>query len=160
MLLFAETDPDDVAGVVLIDSSHPRQDEALAEIPGLVAIAEKDAAGVEAMAARAEVGVIGAEDVLALAPRGLPLALRYQWAALFAQPHSLAETTPAHELQELGLTPEDADRFDAIWTELQQDHANRSADSRLIVAENSTHSIYLDEPDIVVQAIRDLTRTG
>lgn len=89
MLMFAEAHPEDVAGVVLIDSSHPRQDEAFAEIPELAAAQEAAIADLEGMAARAEAGDVGAADLLTLAPTPLPQDLRYQWAALHAQPHSL-----------------------------------------------------------------------
>ena len=89
MLMFAEAHLDKVAGVVLIDSSHPRQDEAFAAVPALVAAQEVDVDDREAIAVRAEAGLVDAEDVLPLAPGYLPLDLKYQWAALAARPHSL-----------------------------------------------------------------------
>lgn len=69
----------------------------------------------------------------------------------------LVETMPDYEREEFGLTPEDTARSDAIWRDLQEDHVTRSTDGRLVVAE--THSIYFDEPDVVVEAIHDLTTT-
>ena len=188
-LLFVEADPAEVAGVVLIDSSHPRQDAAFAAVPALVAAQEADLANREAIAVRAEAGLVGAADVLPLAPGSLPLDLRHQWAALAARPHSLrtslaeddawAVTTAqvggqgslgdvplivlaaglgiAESEPGLALSPEDAERVDSIWRSLQEDHLTRSTNARLLVAENSGHSVYMSEPELVVDAIRDLT---
>ena len=89
ILLFAQDHPEKVAGVVLIDSSHPRQDEAFAQVPALVAALEANRANREAIAVRAEAGLVGAAEALPLAPEFLPLNLKYQWAALVARPQSL-----------------------------------------------------------------------
>jgi hypothetical protein len=66
----------------------------------------------------------------------------------------IAETEPG-----LGLIPQDADRIDSIWRNLQEDHLTRSTNARIMVAENSGHYVYLDEPALVVDAIHDLTTT-
>ena len=189
-LMFAEANPEDVAGVVLIDPSHPRQDEALAEVPEIVAAQERDIADLQGMAARAEAGKVGDADVLPLAPP-LPVDLKYQWAALFARPHSLRTTIAELDAWEetvgqaegagslgdipltvlaaglsvavaepgLGLTPDDAKRVDAAWRGLQEDHVKRSTKGRLVVAQFSGHAIHLWEPQVVLEAIRDLTGT-
>lgn len=196
-LIFAEANRDDVAGVVLVDSSHSRQTEALAGIPGMAAMEDDGTARLEAMADRAEAGEIGAADLLSLAPGPLPVEQQYQWAALSAQPHSmrtavaewdawatttsqvgaegslgdiplivlvagigLSESMPASELHDLDVTREDLDRADGVWMQLQEDHVTRSTDSRLVVAENSTHHIYFDEPEVVIEAIQELVAGG
>lgn len=41
-----------------------------------------------------------------------------------------------------------------VWIELQEEQAARSTNSQLIVAENSRHYIHLDEPEVVIDAIR------
>lgn len=190
-LLFAEAHPEDVAGVVLIDSSHPGYDKAIAQVPEIVAAQEADLADLKGMAARAEAGKIGPVDVLPLAPKPLRLDLKYQWAALFARPHSLRTTIGeldawketagqvggagsladiplivlaagigvAEAEPGLALTPEDADRVDAIWRGLQEDHVKRSTRARLVVAHNSGHGIHFDEPKVVLEAIRGLAGT-
>ena len=79
MLIFAEAHPEKVAGVVLIDSSHPRQDEAFAAVPALVAAQKAARANREANAVRAEVAgrpvylAIAAhdDDVVRLKPQNL-----------------------------------------------------------------------------------------
>jgi hypothetical protein len=43
-----------------------------------------------------------------------------------------------------------------IWSELQQDLARRSTHGELRVAAQSEHNIHLDQPDLVIQAIRDV----
>lgn len=188
MLMFAEAHPERVAGVVLIDSSHPRQDEAFAQVPALVAAQKVDHANKEKIAARAEAGLIGAADALPLAPKSLPLALKHQWAALVVRPHSLrtylaeddawAETTTqvggqgslgdiplivlaaglgiAEAEPGLALSPQDAKRVDSILRSLQENHLTRSTNARLVVAENSGHYVYISEPLLVVDAIREL----
>jgi pimeloyl-ACP methyl ester carboxylesterase len=191
MLMFAEAHPEKVTGVVLIDSSHPRRDQAVAAVPALVAAQKADLANKENIAARVEAGLVGPVELVPLAPRLLPLELKYQWAALVARPQSMrsflaendawAETTAqvggqgslgdiplivisagpgiANDEPGLALSPEDAERVDSIWRSLQEDHLSRSTNARLVVAEYSGHYIYATEPDLVVDAIRDLTAT-
>jgi pimeloyl-ACP methyl ester carboxylesterase len=55
-----------------------------------------------------------------------------------------------------GLTPEQNAGFARVWQELQQDLAARSPRGQFRVAEQSGHFIQLDEPDLVVQSIKDL----
>jgi pimeloyl-ACP methyl ester carboxylesterase len=191
MLMFAEAHPEQVAGVVLIDSSHPRQDEAFAAVPEFVTAQKDHMTDIEGIAARVEAGQVRAVEMLRLAPRSLPLDLKYQWAALYARPPSLgttvaendawAETTgqvggegslgdipliviraglPIAEAEPgLTLTPKDAEQVDSIWRSLQENHLTRSTNARIVVAENSGHYVYVDEPALVLDAIRDLTTT-
>ncbi|WP_226963533.1 alpha/beta fold hydrolase [Nostocoides sp. F2B08] len=187
-LLFAEDHLEEVAGVVLIDSSHPRQEEAFADVPAYVA-AQKDLdAQFESIAARVEAGQVGPVEVLPLAPGWLPLQLKYQWAAQFAQPHSMQAAIAEHDAWDqtmaqvpgrgslgdlpliviaagLGvgetdpgnpLTGDEAERINSIRRSLQEDHLTRSSNARLIVAENSGHTVYVDEPELVLDAIRAL----
>ena len=191
MLLFAQAHPEKVAGVVLIDSSHPRQDEAFAAVPALVAAQEADLRQPGGHRSARRGGPVGAAEALPLAPEFLPLNLKYQWAALVARPQSLraslaeddawAETTAqvagsgslgdiplivlaaglgiAKAEPGLTLSLQDAKRVDSIWRSLQEDHLTRSTNARLVVAKNSGHYIYASEPELVIDAIRDLTTT-
>ena len=43
-----------------------------------------------------------------------------------------------------------------IWRELQEDLAKRSTHGELRVAEQSEHDIHLEQPELVIQAIRDV----
>ena len=66
----------------------------------------------------------------------------------------IAEAEP-----DLTLSPQDARRVDSIWRDLQEDHLTRSTNARLVEAKNSAHDVYVSEPDLVVDAIRDLSAT-
>jgi len=57
---------------------------------------------------------------------------------------------------ELLLIEKDAKRVDSIWRRLQGNHLTRSTNAQLVVAENSGHYVYISEPALVVDAIRDL----
>jgi hypothetical protein len=46
--------------------------------------------------------------------------------------------------------------FERVWRELQQDLAKRSPKGRLQVAEESGHFIQTAQPELVIQAIRDV----
>ena len=102
MILFAAEHPDDVAGVVLIDASHPEQTEALGEVPEVLAVQDAEIAGLGELAAAVEAGEVGAADFVAAAPADLPDDLKQTWAELFVQPHSL--NTAVAEYAELATS--------------------------------------------------------
>lgn len=54
------------------------------------------------------------------------------------------------------VTAEVAVARERIWRELQEDLAKRSTHGEFRVAEQSEHNIHLDQPDLVIQAIRDV----
>lgn len=56
------------------------------------------------------------------------------------------------------MTEEQFQAWDRIWREFQHDLAKRSPHGELRVAENSGHWIQNDEPELVIQAIRDVSR--
>jgi len=68
----------------------------------------------------------------------------------------LGEVLPPEAVAALGLTPELLDKYEALWRGFQEDHLKRSTNSTLIVAEESPHYVYVYQPDLVVEAIRDL----
>jgi pimeloyl-ACP methyl ester carboxylesterase len=53
----------------------------------------------------------------------------------------------------------DAVEAEGVWQGLQAELASLSSHSRLMVAEQSGHMIQLDQPSIVVQAIREIVNT-
>ena len=85
MLMFAEAHPDDVAGVVLIDSSHPGQQEAFDRVPAMVTEQATELAELEALAARIEKGLVDGSEAMAMAPDFLPPDLQHQWATLIGR---------------------------------------------------------------------------
>lgn len=48
------------------------------------------------------------------------------------------------------------DKFSATWERLQMELLNYSTDSERRTAKHSTHYIHLDDPDLIVNAIRDV----
>ena len=57
------------------------------------------------------------------------------------------------------MPPEQARQSEQIWQELQMKLANLSSDSQLLVAENSGHGIQIDQPELVVDTIRQMVET-
>ncbi|MGI2328379.1 alpha/beta hydrolase [Planococcus sp. YIM B11945] len=55
----------------------------------------------------------------------------------------------------LGISPENSRQMEAIWQEQQKQQLTLSTDSKLIVAEKSGHFIAEDEPDLVFNAIKE-----
>lgn len=88
-ILFAHQHPELVAGVVLIDASHPEQAERLQEVSALVAMQEQQMHAFRALAEAATQGQLTPDSMLANAPAGLPEELRQTWAELFVRPENL-----------------------------------------------------------------------
>jgi pimeloyl-ACP methyl ester carboxylesterase len=56
------------------------------------------------------------------------------------------------------MTEEQFAAWDRIWREFQQDLAKRSTHGEFRIAEKSGHFIQRDQPELVIQAIRDVGR--
>ncbi len=54
------------------------------------------------------------------------------------------------------VSPETASGRERIWGEMQADLAVRSTHGELRIAEHSGHNIHLEQPELVIQAIRDV----
>jgi hypothetical protein len=52
------------------------------------------------------------------------------------------------------------DDMEKSWMELQRDFVSRYKNGKLILAKDSSHNIPLDEPEIVIKAIREMVETG
>lgn len=168
---FAARYPDEVAGVVLVDSSHQDQ---LSHIPGIPAFAPylfKVAAPVgiarivnaledfpnltsEAKAKRAGLyshthSVYANADEMAAIPDSL--------AELRASPMQLGDK-PLIVLSR-GLSDGGSPETEAAWLELQSTLAKRSTNGKLIVAKNSGHYIQFFEPGLVIDSIREVIQT-
>jgi pimeloyl-ACP methyl ester carboxylesterase len=67
------------------------------------------------------------------------------------------------QLEGMGLSQEQIDQLDEAHSEHQADLARRSQNSEQIIAEDSGHYIHLEQPDLVIDAIRqvvDAVRNG
>jgi pimeloyl-ACP methyl ester carboxylesterase len=62
-----------------------------------------------------------------------------------------------------GASQEQSDRFNEAWTKSQADLTRLSRNSEQIIAEDSAHNIQADDPELVIDAIRqvvDAVRNG
>ena len=62
-----------------------------------------------------------------------------------------------------GFSQEESDQFNEAWTKSQADLTQVSQNSEQIIAEESGHNIQEDDPDLVIDAIRQVVeaaRTG
>jgi len=54
------------------------------------------------------------------------------------------------------MPPEQAKRAEQVWQELQAELVKLSSSGRMLVAEKSGHGIQIDQPGLVVDAIRQI----
>lgn len=66
----------------------------------------------------------------------------------------LTHGRPAPLPQHPTITPEVERRYEQVWRELQEELARTSSRGELIVAAESGHAIQLDQPELVVDAVR------
>lgn len=187
----AHDHPELVAGIVMLDASHPQMLERLAELPAIMTLQDQEIEGLGQIAEAAAAGAIGPEFALGFVPAGVPEDLHELWAEQFlfsgsleaavaeyaviesslawlAERHGPLDTPvrvvargAALELPEeirdaFGITLEALDRFEAIWRELQEEHATLSGDSVLVIAGESQHYVHYTEPELVVEVVRGL----
>lgn len=60
----------------------------------------------------------------------------------------------------LGLSVEDVQQAEAVWGEMQAELAALSSKGKRVVAERSGHYIQLDQPDFVIEAIREVVEAA
>lgn len=138
--LFASRHPRDVIGMVLVDSSHEDQATRLSATgytprPEPDPPSEPNPDRTDMLASLMEVGQ---------APwrANIPLVV-------LSHGRKIAVDSP-------GITQEQAQRVEEIWLQLQRELASRSSEGRLIVAQRSGHFVQSDEPQLVIDAIRDV----
>jgi pimeloyl-ACP methyl ester carboxylesterase len=128
---FATRFPDEVSGLVLVDSSHEEQFARLRQI---------------------------IPDWPPLPPDLRPMFFekpdqRLQWETqrpLIVLAHGKPGNRPQRMTEDQFLA------YERVWRELQQDLAKRSPKGRFLVAEESGHFIQTAQPDLVIQAIREV----
>ncbi len=177
--LFASRHPEEVAGLVLVDVPHPRK--WANPDPSEVKRIERGArmARVAAFLARFGVARIlfrfagrrpleALPGILAKLSASDRSAIRGFWVRPFTLQAlaSLIEEAPRSAALVEGATPDIGFRPLAVLTASgpspdrirdQEDEARRSRTSRHVVAERSGHWIPLEEPELVVEAIREVT---
>ncbi len=140
--LYASTYPADVVGLVLVDAVH---DDWWETLDSALTPAQRDAAAAE--------------------PAEFPGLERIDTDASADQMREAAATSPLRPMPLVVLThgrPWDwppgfpVDAIEAIWRPLQDDLIALVPDARLVVAEQSRHHIQIDEPNLVIEAIRQV----
>jgi len=164
--LFALRNPERVAGLVLIDSTHEDQ------------FRRFDEAGIPTAVPRSAGFVISNLEVI---PDNLPSSLRTLAQQLALSPptvmtlyselkhmrvsadqlrqqqrsHGVPMTIVAHNSLRRARTAQQKGRA-RIWLDLQKQLAEQTPGGELIIANHSGHHVHLDEPELVADAIRDV----
>lgn len=175
MRLFAHTYPEDVTALVLIDASHEEQVNRLP--PEVIESGEEEMALYHVCRFVAPLGLVRLLHVFDNSALPLDLqpaadSLSYQsrlcrsvWAeyeGTWTLAEQLAGTESLGDLPLVVLSrgkKPDADDLlaqetDVIWQEMQKEHVARSSNGRQIIAEESGHFIQLEQPELVVDALR------
>jgi len=181
--VYAHKYPDEVAGMVMVDSAHEEID---IRLPKSAMKANLEMAGQLRMFA-----LLSSTGIMALAPQyipnpGLPDDAFAQYQAIMATTRGLetaiaeiiageksfAEMRALH-MASFGNMPlivlsrghwdvipslSDAENQQSweVWQEIQSEQAALSSGAKQIIAEQSGHYIQLDQPGLVIEAIRDI----
>ena len=179
--------PQDVVGMVLVDSSHEQQGRRLPEINGIIDLS----AVLRACSWMQPVGIIRAFDLLdgSIIPEQLEGDFASLMRAHAYQSHTceamlnesegfeleVADTQPPQTLGDLpllvlsqgklpaddeleGLSQEQADNLVMRWHELQLELAALSTDSRRVIARESGHMIHLEQPELLISEVSRLVK--
>jgi pimeloyl-ACP methyl ester carboxylesterase len=159
--VFASDHPERVSGLVLVDASH--EDDAH-EVPGMARFVPL----LSTIGAFRLLGVSFGQTVESLAPsvQRYAQATRFRGAGYQAAADEImhiGETVSEVRLTRRKLTVPvlvvtGARGADANWRRLQQDEASLSERGCLITAQQSGHVIPIDQPNVVVDAIRTVAR--
>jgi pimeloyl-ACP methyl ester carboxylesterase len=139
--MFAARYPESVSALVLIDSAHEEQIWRLAAIAPALVDAEYGDAWKDPTRRR-DLGFLADGEILTWHTTA-PLAVLQQGRGLPERP-------------DLGLTTAVIRQVTALWRSLQRDLASRSPSGELRTAQRSGHFIQTEEPELVVQAVRDM----
>lgn len=133
--LFASRYPDEVAAIVLVDATplaFPDREHEL----------------------RSAESITRSETLLALIPEGTRLEL--ESTRLSAEIVRREEDLPAVPVYVLSSTrPEEDPRFRDAWIAMQKDLARTVSADRHVLTDQSGHYIHYDEPQLVIEAIRE-----
>ncbi len=142
--LFASQYPDEVAGMVLVDSSHPDQWSQITAV--LPPESPDEPSSLKEFRTVPPASLPEKMDILASAVQvrateslgDLPLVV-------------LSHSPTAHVFS--NLSPEVAEKVEQVWQNLQNDLAGLSSNSTHIIATKAGHYISVDEPQLVIDAI-------
>jgi len=177
-MAFADRYRNETKGVVLVDSSHPEQmkrfsPEALEAMEGPPpAFIAKTMAATGLLRLLASGPMDGAPDETQVAARFLPQSVSGVLAEFAALEEILGEPYEAGSFGDLplivltagkspdelppGMTPEIDAEISKVWSELQIELTALSTSGEQRVIDDADHYIQYDNPDAVIQAIRDV----
>jgi pimeloyl-ACP methyl ester carboxylesterase len=171
MRQFAQQFPEEVSGLVLVDSAHEQQ---VLRLPSLSDTAEQFAAQFRTLSRMSSLGLMALSPAT-IPNRGFPDEAYRQYQAVLATtgyfdgaiaesaafyagalefPGSLGDV-PLVVLSH-GLADDGQVQFEQEWTGMQEELAGLSSNSRQVIAEKSGHYIQLDQPDLVIEAILEI----
>jgi pimeloyl-ACP methyl ester carboxylesterase len=171
--MFASQYPSEVVGMVLVDSSHPDQDDRFPPKAKKLAGATKYV--IRAMQITLPIGL-----PRLLASRSVPNEVRPEFCAVFCRPQFIAavraeaaaqdeSSAQVRTLGTLGNTPlvvlsHDPDKMNfpadltepvnREWDKMQEELAHLSVNGSHLVVKGSGHDIQIERPEAVVDAIR------
>jgi pimeloyl-ACP methyl ester carboxylesterase len=186
---FAAKYPNEVAGLVMVDSAHEQQMNHFPESVVKMANSMKGMMGV--MKLMGKLGIFALKpNLISIGDHGtLPKDLLAQMQgvmsasdshtkALIAESESVyaAQTQPVSTLGDLQLTvishgqldanavppslgPQVRDDYEAAWQDLQVQITSLSTRGRRIVAERSGHNVIFDQPELVIQSILEMVES-
>lgn len=172
----------DVAGIVLVDASHPDQVARLEAVTGVAMLPSSGPAAIGARLARSGLlrllptmtePATAPAEVLQLVEARLPISL----AALVAELEGLPSTFDGSRdfrafgslplavltagaapspstIAQMGIDAAQEARMRAEWIAMQGERATWSTGGRHEVVEDATHYVQFDRPDAVVRAVR------
>ena len=151
--LYASTYPDDVAGMVLVDAWQEDLPSILgpAAWAAYVELAEPPPPGLEGYAELESIDFAEASARMRDAARAEPLPPIPLFVISRAKPVQLPPDVPA------AFSPQ---AFEAAWREGQRRLAALLPDARHAVATESSHYVQLDQPQLVVDAIREVVEAA
>ena len=172
--LYASLHRDEVAGMVLVDASHPDQDNRFpAELRDMEGSWLREAEFLEYTAPFGVPRLLGLCD-----PDPVARAAECNWhsaregvAELKAFPTSASQTAATPALGDIPLAvlshdpdkpsselpPDLAKPVNEAWEKMQEDLVHLSTRGTQMIAKNSAHYIQIDRPDVVIDAVRDVT---
>ena len=184
MTLFTHAYPSEVAGLVLVDASHPAQFARYFEITGrsmkpptgMVAFGSALAwTGLVRLVAGGGAPTDWPTDAAATASAYLPTSLDELHAETAAVDATLAAEARARVLGDRPLvvltggaemsaerlaaeriTRAEGARMQAAWKTLQDDEATWSSESRHEMVQDASHYVQFDRPDVVIAAVREV----
>jgi pimeloyl-ACP methyl ester carboxylesterase len=153
VLVHAADQPDDVAGMVLVDPRPPTASSRfLAELPPESASEPDVIHQYRAGYTEWEADPTGNAEGLDL----LESAVQAEAARDFGSIPLIVLAADGDEGEGSDLDPALATTFETIWADLQAELATRSTAGRLELVSNSTHDMPFDRPDAIVDAIEEI----